>query len=545
MKIFTRNAIKTLFSAFFVIAVLTFGTQMAKADDSSITVSVSSTQAEVGDTINVSVKLHNSDGITHAQYELVYNANIFEYVSGSVQGASGVVPINVMGTVEEQTDYEHSFVFKAIEVGKSDFSISNMSGMINTDAEIFTPAITNASVSVVAAGSDDASLSKLEVVGGAITPGFNPDVYDYSIPVTSETTGISINAITTQGGKVEISNNRDNLVYGENVITVVSYAPNGSTRTYRIHVNRPEPQTEAPTEPATEPTVPAPVEPTEPVTEPSWENPSEEQTEPVGAPGTVVIGDVNYTIAQTIDPAIAPYGYVASSFEYDGVIYSSLYNVQYDITLAFLFNANGDGLLFMYNPESKTVFYPYNEINDNGRKYIVANAEDSSEFSDELNEVFGEIKGVQFKCYMLDKDSEFLYFYGINDKGECSWYSFDKTESTIQKAETVVKAKDEPSEEETEKDSPDISAEKIKIKQLEKKIDGLNKDKKGLSNSRKKIILICSIVLVFMLGVVLYMLIFLILKDYRKKQAEDISNEEENASDDLVIAEDANKDADK
>ena len=63
------------------------------ASEGTITVTASAGEIIAGNTITVEVKLNNPAGITSANFELIYDGNIFAYVSGmDGSGFNGVIP---------------------------------------------------------------------------------------------------------------------------------------------------------------------------------------------------------------------------------------------------------------------------------------------------------------------------------------------------------------------------------------------------------------------------------------------------------------------
>ena len=68
------------------------------ASEGTITVKASAGEVIAGNTITVEVKLNNPAGITSANFELIYDGNIFAYVSGmDGSGFNGVIPFSVTG----------------------------------------------------------------------------------------------------------------------------------------------------------------------------------------------------------------------------------------------------------------------------------------------------------------------------------------------------------------------------------------------------------------------------------------------------------------
>ena len=107
---------------------------------------------------------------------------------------------------------------------------------------------TSYTVTVTRAGSAVATLSGLTTSGGSISPGFTSNISSYTVSVSNGTTSISItptvtspNATVTVNGVSATSGSSFgpiSLSVGQNVITVVVTAQDGSTFSYTVTVTR-------------------------------------------------------------------------------------------------------------------------------------------------------------------------------------------------------------------------------------------------------------------------------------------------------------------
>ena len=90
-----------------------------------------------------------------------------------------------------------------------------------------------------AAASDDNSLSSLSLSEGQISPALQAGVTKYTATVPNDVTEVEVSARTTnaKASITSISGNT-NLSEGENLISIVVTAENGSAATYKITVTR-------------------------------------------------------------------------------------------------------------------------------------------------------------------------------------------------------------------------------------------------------------------------------------------------------------------
>lgn len=87
--------------------------------------------------------------------------------------------------------------------------------------------------------SSNAKLKGITVSQGSLSPAFDPETTDYTLNVDSTTNTIDISAILDKGQSVA-GDGTINLVYGENNVTLVVTAEDGTTKTYNIKVVRNE-----------------------------------------------------------------------------------------------------------------------------------------------------------------------------------------------------------------------------------------------------------------------------------------------------------------
>lgn len=87
--------------------------------------------------------------------------------------------------------------------------------------------------------SNNKNLRSLTLGGGfTLTPDFSPSITEYSLVVGSDVDSIEVNAQTEDDmAKVEVIGN-DNLLMGENTVTIRVTAEDGTVRTYTINVTK-------------------------------------------------------------------------------------------------------------------------------------------------------------------------------------------------------------------------------------------------------------------------------------------------------------------
>ena len=107
---------------------------------------------------------------------------------------------------------------------------------------LFTPSITNATVTVKtqkeieASYSKDNNLKSLSIEGYEITPAFSKDVTEYSVEVPDDVLSIKVSARVSDGTASLRGTGTIDVSEGSNKVDVVVTAQNGATKTYSITV---------------------------------------------------------------------------------------------------------------------------------------------------------------------------------------------------------------------------------------------------------------------------------------------------------------------
>lgn len=457
-----RKILSTIIVLAMIVSAMSAGfTEKAYAASGTGTISVDKTSVMVGDELTVNVNISSSANIYYAEFNVKYDNSLFDFVSstpaGTTSSPAGTIPYQIDTDVTQSTkSIPITIKLKAKAVGTANFSITGGTIMEFDGAE---PAEVNmsysgASVQVMAQGSDDATLSSINIAGASLDKAFAKWTLDYTCYVSHDTTAVNISATASQGGKVELGGPYNNLAVGNNAITIKSYAPNGKVMTYNINVVRaqaPAPEPEPTPEPATEP-----------------ETETETETEPV-KDTTVTIDGKEYVISKTFPEDEIPDGYTAGTLDISGDTIETVTNDVTGLNLVYLTDADENGAIYIYDKETKT-FEKYIAFKSGKNVYVYLDASHASEKPEGMAESKCEIQGTEVKVYTPDKDSEFVYFYAVNSKGERIWYIYDTVEKTIQRSNNTSS-------------QPAISDDN-----MQKELDSLKQDNDKLTESKASLI---------------------------------------------------------
>lgn len=455
-----RKILSTILALTMIVVAMSAGfTEKAYAASGTGTISVDKTSVMVGDELTVNVNISSSANIYYAEFNVKYDSSLFDFVSstpaGTTSSPAGTIPYQIDTDLTQSTkSIPITIKLKAKAVGTANFSITGGTIMEFDGAEPteVNMSYSGASVQVMTQGSDDATLSSINIAGASLNKAFAKWTLDYICYVSYDTTAVNISATASQGGKVELGGPYNNLAVGNNAITIKSYAPNGKVMTYNINVVR------APA-PAPEPTP-------EPATEPETE--TETETEPV-KDTTVTIDGKEYVISKTFPEDEIPDGYTAGTLDISGNTIETVTNDVTGLNLVYLTDADENGAIYIYDKETKT-FEKYIAFKSGKNVYVYLDASHASEKPEGMAETKCEIQGTEVKVYTPDKDSEFVYFYAVNSKGERIWYVYDTVEKTIQRSNNTSS-------------QPAISDD-----DMQKELDSLKQDNDKLTESKASLI---------------------------------------------------------
>lgn len=504
-----------------------------KASEGSLTIKTSANSVISGKEITVTVKLDYTDkldgedlGISVVNYDFSYDSNLFEYIGGDAGGSgyAGVIPINYL-EMNFPTSLTWTFKFKAKDVGEGAFSIT--SGLfINGDNAAFNPigsGVSSSTVKVMAVGSDDATLSSLQIAGVKFSEAFNKKTTSYTAYVANSVTSVKIAATATQGGKIEISGDPNKLVVGKNKIVVTSYAPNGDKMQYKITIIRLEPPTEPPT---TVPTTPAPTEP---------------PTEPIDDIN-IKIGEEEYRINSSYSVDLVPKGFTTDIGSFKGKDVLAAVNEEYNVTLFYLMNKEQIGAFYVFDSEHSS-FCRYATLKTETQQYILLNGDFTDDKPGDCEKGDVEINGVLVEAYVSNTDDNFCYFYAVNSAKAKNWYCYDKTENTIQRVFATKLEVETTTSVETETETV-VSVDDGNKEIINSLMDSNNKLSSD-NEQMKRIQLIVYIVAGTIIVILLAIIIILIVAKHKKDSddadeydEETVEETEDEAEDDTQKIED-------
>ena len=257
--------------------------------------------------------------------------------------------------------------------------------------------------------SSNASLGSLVISAGTLSPEFSAATKDYTATVDYSCSSLAVtaNPADSKASVTSVTGN-DSLEVGENTVSVVVTAEDGSTSTYNIVVTRR-----------------AEDDPENADKQDNWKK--------------FDINGTEWTMVNDIPEDVVPEGFEHSKTVIDGLEYNTLHGTFGDITLVYLQSESGNGL-FVYDAAQNTA-YEFVRINSESH-FIVVLLPKVDDVPEGYNEISLSIEGkgvataYQTKVEKTDDQTKDFYLvYAMNDNGESGWYTYDSVDGTYMRTE--------------------------------------------------------------------------------------------------------------
>ena len=257
--------------------------------------------------------------------------------------------------------------------------------------------------------SSNASLGSLVISAGTLSPEFSAATKDYTATVDYSCSSLAVtaNPADSKASVTSVTGN-DSLEVGENTVSVVVTAEDGSTSTYNIVVTR---RSEDDPENADK--------------QDNWKK--------------FDINGTEWTMVNDIPEDVVPEGFEHSKTVIEGLEYNTLHGTFGDITLVYLQSESGNGL-FVYDA-AQNAAYEFVRINSESH-FIVVLLPKVDDVPEGYNEISLSIEGkgvataYQTKVEKTDDQTKDFYLvYAMNDNGESGWYTYDSVDGTYMRNE--------------------------------------------------------------------------------------------------------------
>jgi len=385
----------------------------ASADTATIS---APTKGYVGEEITVTytIKCDHHSKLGSAMGYLKYDASYFQVISAptNADGANKIEDGKYKFVYNDATGSQNAvsftFKFKVLKPGSAGVSLEATEIV---SADLSSESARSASVGITLVDrstlSSNATLKKLGISVGTLSPAFDPDIYNYTVNVDYSVTQLIVSCVTAEKDAVLKVTGSQKLKVGKNLREIGVIAPNGVTKKlYTITITRAAKNDE-------------------PVSEPEIEvNPYE-----------ILVSREKRYIVNDYTGIEIPAGFTLSTKVINGIEMPVLVNATASKVLVYaLDNQEATGCYCLYD-EATNTFTIYKIFSSSNQKYLALSPESN------IVPVGYYATTQKLGGYLVDgykyndtKKADFFIFYGENELGIKGYYRYDATDSSVQRA---------------------------------------------------------------------------------------------------------------
>lgn len=370
-----------------------------------------------------------------------------------------------------------------------------------------------------AALSGDNSLSSLSISPGTLSPAFQYNVVNYTASVGADVTNIEVNAkLSNETATIESVSGNTDLQAGENLISIVVKAQNGTPATYKIVVTK-----EAGAEGETQ-------QPEEGGAQQPEEGGAQQPGEGEANTGGITIDGHPFDLAPTVADDLVPQDFTKATVTCQGKEVEGLTFDKADLTLVYLTTPSSEvkNTLAVYDETGG--FYPFRKIQyDEANYLIVLNPPAESGLSQEYTQTAQTVGGFEnVPAFVREGASqaaegegqdaadgtEFSLVYGVSSHGNKGWYQYDTVESTFQRFVPVAAA----SGQDTPVENPETVTTEPGAEM--QSLQNAYTDMEAQYNAQKDLYRKTTAVMSFVIAVLLVVVVNLLLRGRRHEEDE-------------------------
>ena len=400
-----------------------FRTVPVKAAGQEVSLTLSSGEVQVGDWVEAELVFTSDTELAGVYAHITYDPTILEYLGGDADGDTGSLTISRMEENAERT-LSYTLSFSAIGQGNTEIKVTE-TGMYNANAENIGSPTASAALTVTSAEqlSSNSALQNLMPSYGTLRPAFAADIYDYSLEVPNEIDSVVLTAVASDPtAGVEVGG-VGSLAVGENLRPVTVIAQDGSTSVYTVHVFRAESEESA-------------------EEESSREESGEEESHETAF---FKVSGMTLYLQSAPEDAVPPKGFDLMTITYADENYLGAIAQESGDILLYLTDFRGENGAFYYYDSEWNSCRKAAYVEQNGKLYILLNAEEGDTVPESAHIETVEIGGYPVEVYIPDGSTAAdATEYIVYSKHDEKLYSYST--ATRRLSDYVPPAADEPEE---------------------------------------------------------------------------------------------------
>ncbi len=393
----------------------------ASAATNRVTVSVNNKNPLVGQTITVKIVPYTTetDGLgAISDAKLTYNASVLKLKSYGSEAKpdpnkSGQINFYYVATKKGSASVTFTLTFQVIKEGSS--TIKFTGDLANWTMDSVKPISDDETIKATDKSKlpSDATLKSLKLSAGTLSPAFKASVTSYTVTVPYDTTKVLVTAVTNDSKATSSVSGSSTMKVGKNTRIVTVTAQNGSTKKYTIVITR-QPDPNASTTPD-EPDTP--------------ENPTIN-------PYEIVIGDQSWTLLNDYNLITPPNGYEIASTLINETDIPVLVHKDNGTVLVYAVNdTTGAGEYFVYDAQNSS-YSDYKFFVIDSATYTIWETKNPKPAPEGFMLKDIEVMGYTIPAYVYNDSaySDYVIFYAESSNGVKTYYRYDRSDNTVQKA---------------------------------------------------------------------------------------------------------------
>lgn len=381
-----------LLKRLFIISILVIpfiGIKTVYAADASVKVTTSNANVSLGNTFTVTVLVTEEGGkLGSYEYQISHDNSYLSLVSGEEYQAD-------VGDGSTSSK-AYTLKYKAIANGSTSIKVTTARILdfdsekeVNSSKGSLTINIGTTTTKEDNRSSDN-SLKSLTVENMKLNPEFNKDTLEYSLDLSNDVTKIKIIAEKNDSKATVSGDGEIDVKEGQNTISIVVVAENGSSRTYKINAYVAE-----------------------------------------KSPVKTKINKQEYTVLKKLTGIDTPVGFEKQNITIEDNEIESFYNKKLKCTLVGLKDPVGNILLYIYDKKNNT-YTKYSPIVSDSINIIILDTD--KKVPNNYKKTTFTYNGEKVEGYLINEKSDFRLVYGINvETGKKGFYLYDMKEQTLQR----------------------------------------------------------------------------------------------------------------
>ncbi len=382
MKIRKKNY-SSLFLFILSLILVILPHSVSHAASAAITLSTGTKTAEAGEDVTVTLSITSEAMLGDFEAYITYNADILEFKNDAsfIAGGEGLLKLTDKNSVNKETSRKYIMKFKAKAIGTSEIAIKDKPEIYDFESGLDMSVSSNRldiSVTAPKTASDNADLKSLKVSPGKLSPGFDKAITEYKVDLKYEVEKLVLSAVPEDENANVTINGNENLIVGNNKITVKIKAESGDTKEYIITAIRAEGENQETGE----------INETEGAgnnkdTDTAEYNSTRNKSADIGNLIILKDGDdlyiqngFRYRILEPEEDVAIPEGYIRTSLIIDDVTVTA-YTLANDLDNDFL-------LLYAVNDDGESGFYQYDRTEGTLQRYVKGREGSKVVMSEEL-----------------------------------------------------------------------------------------------------------------------------------------------------------------